>query len=148
MLCVLPFFYAMVPMAVVFSIFVFETKRSTTDAYSQAFTLVNADFWTAFGAIIVIGIIYFVGGNVFTFVASLYTMVGTGIFAGEIDPADLNSFSADPILIILTLINTFFQLLLNSIIVIGGAVIYFHLHEKTSFTGTYDRISEIGKIED
>ena len=143
MLCVLPFFYAMVPMAVVFSIFVFETKRSTTDAYSQAFTLVNADFWTAFGAIIVIGIIYFVGGNVFTFVASLYTMVGTGIFAGEIDPADLNSFSADPILIILTLINTFFQLLL-----IGGAVIYFHLHEKTSFTGTYDRISEIGKIED
>ncbi|MDB9782520.1 hypothetical protein OAE03_01950 [Winogradskyella sp.] len=148
MLCVLPFFYAMVPMAVVFSIFVFETKRSTTDAYSQAFTLVNADFWTAFGAIIVIGIIYFVGGNVFTFVASLYTMVGTGIFAGEIDPADLNSFSADPILIILTLINTFFQLLLNSIIVIGGAVIYFHLHEKTNFTGTYDRISEIGKIED
>ena len=81
MLCVLPFFYAMVPMAVVFSIFVFETKRSTTDAYSQAFTLVNEDFWTAFGAIIVIGIIYFVGGNVFTFVASLYTMVGTGIFA-------------------------------------------------------------------
>ncbi|MEN8885540.1 MAG: hypothetical protein ABF246_04060 [Winogradskyella sp.] len=148
MLCVLPFFYAMVPMAVVFSIFVFETKRSTTDAYSQAFTLVNADFWTAFGAIIVIGIIYFVGGNVFTFVASLYTMVGTGIFDGEIDPADLNSFSADPILIILTLINTFFQLLLNSIIVIGGAVIYFHLHEKTNFTGTYDRISEIGKIED
>ena len=48
-LCFFPALYAMVPMAIVFSIFVFETRQSATDAYSKSFNLVNVDFWTAFG---------------------------------------------------------------------------------------------------
>ena len=41
MLCVLPVLYAMIPMAIVFSIYVFEPKRSTTDAFSKSFKLAN-----------------------------------------------------------------------------------------------------------
>lgn len=147
-LCILPVFYAMVPMAVAFSIFVFESNRSATDAYSESFKLVNIDFWTAFGSFLVLGIIYYILGLVFSVPTVIYTFISSGIFSGEIDPSDLNSFSADPVLIVLNVLNTFFQFLLNIILVIGGAVIYFHLHEKTNFTGTYERINEIGQIEE
>lgn len=148
MLCVFPVLYAMVPMAIVFSIYVFEPRRSSSDAFSQSFNLVKIDFWTAFGAFIVLGIIYYILGMIFSIPSVIYTIIGTGIFSGEIDPADMSSFSQDPILIFLNVLNTLFQFLLNTILVVGGAVIYFHLHEKTNFTGTYDRINEIGKIED
>ncbi|MFK7834519.1 MAG: hypothetical protein AB8B52_14700 [Winogradskyella sp.] len=147
-LCIFPVFYAMVPMAIVFSIFVFEPKRSWSDAYSQSFTMVNIDFWTAFGSFFVLGIIYYLLGLVFSIPTVIYTLISTGIFSGEIDPSNLSSFSADPVIIVLNVLNTFFQFVLNLILVVGGAVIYFHLHEKTNFTGTYDRINEIGKIED
>ncbi|NRD22741.1 hypothetical protein HNV10_05785 [Winogradskyella litoriviva] len=148
MLCVLPVLYVMVPMAIVFSIYVFEPRRSSSDAYSQSFSLVNIDFWTAFGAFIVLGIIYYVLGMVFSIPSVIYAIIGTGIFSGEVDPGDMSSFAQDPIVIFLNVLNTFFQFLLNIILMVGGAVIYFHLHEKTNFTGTYDRINEIGKIEE
>ncbi len=148
MLCVFPVLYAMVPMAVVFSIYVFESRRSATEAFSQSFNLVNIDFWTAFGSFLVLGIIYYIIGIVFSLPTVIYTLASSGIFSGEVDPADLSSFSADPIIIFLNVLNTFFQFALNIILVVGSAVIYFHLHEKTNFTGTYDRINEIGKIEE
>lgn len=148
LLCFFPVLYVMVPMAIVFSIYVFESKRSTSDAFSQSFTLVNTDFWTAFGAFIVLGIIYYILSMIFSIPTVIYTLISTGIFSGEVDPANLGAFSQDPILIFLNVLNTFFQFLLNIILIVGGAVIYFHLHEKTNFTGTYDRINEIGKIED
>jgi hypothetical protein len=148
MLCFLPALYTMIPMAVVFSIFVFEARRSASDAYSQSFNLVNADFWTAFGSFLVLGIIFYILGMIFSIPTIIYTLLKTGVFSGEIDPSELNSFTADPIIILLNVLNYFFQFLLNIILVVGSAVIYFHLHEKTNFTGTYDRISEIGKIEE
>ena len=148
MLCFFPVLYVMVPMAVVFSIYVFEPRRSATDAFSQGFSLVNIDFWTAFGSFLVLGIIYYILGLVFSIPTIIYTLSSSGIFSGEVDPADISSLSADPIIIFLNVLNTFFQFLLNLILVVGGAVIYFHLHEKTNFTGTYDRINEIGKIEE
>ncbi|MBU2928212.1 hypothetical protein [Winogradskyella psychrotolerans] len=148
MLCFIPVLYAMIPMAIVFSIYVFEPKRSTSDAFSQSFTLANADFWTAFGVFIVLGIIYYILIMVFSIPSVIYALVSSGVFSGEIDPANLNTFSADPVIIVLNVFNTFFQFLLNIILMVAGAVIYFHLHEKVNFTGTYDRISEIGKTED
>ncbi|WP_179352006.1 hypothetical protein [Winogradskyella vidalii] len=147
MLCVLPVLYAMVPMAIVFSIYVFQPKMSTSDAFSQSFKLVNIDFWTAFGAFIVFGIIYYILGMVFSVPTVIYTLISTGIFSGEVDPVQIGAFSQDPILIFLNVLNTFFQFLLNLILVVAGAMIYFHLHEKTHYTGTYDRINEIGNTE-
>ncbi|MFP4846417.1 hypothetical protein [Winogradskyella sp. PE311] len=148
MLCLLPILYMMVPMAVAYSIYVFETRRSATDAYSQSFSLVNADFWTAWGSFIVLFILYYVLALVFSVPSTIYAMLGTGILSGEIDPANLDSFGQDPVIIVLSVIQSFFQTVFNIILVVGGAVIYFHLYEKTNFTGTYERISEIGKIEE
>ncbi len=147
-LCFLPVLYVMIPMAIVFSIYVFEARTSSSEAFSKSFTLANKDFWTAFGAFLVLGIIYYALGLVFSIPTILYSIIGSGVFSGEIDPADLSSFSADPVVILLNVLNTVFQFLLNLILVIGGAIIYFHLNEKTNFTGTYNRINEIGKLED
>lgn len=148
LLCLLPALYFMVPMAVIYSIYVFEKRTSVTDAYSKSYSLVNADFWTAWGSILVLGIIYFVVIYVFAIFSSIYTMAGTGILSGEVDPADFEELGRDPVLILLSIIQTIVQLFLNLILIVGGATIYFHLHEKTTFTGTYERISEIGKTED
>ncbi|EDP70321.1 hypothetical protein FBALC1_06178 [Flavobacteriales bacterium ALC-1] len=147
-LCLLPVLYAMVPMAVVFSLYVFEPRNSVTDAYSKGFNLVNVDFWTAWGSYIVLFIIYYIVIIVFALPSTLYAMINTGIISGEVDPANLENFGRDPILILLSIFQGFVQILLNIILIVGGAVIYFHLHEKSTFTGTYERISEIGKIEE
>jgi hypothetical protein len=142
-LCVLPALYAMVPMAIVLSIYVFETRRSATDAYAHSFSLINEDFWTAFGTFLVLGIIFYALSMVISVPTIIYTYVKMGIFSGEVDPANMLDF-VDPIYILLNVINSLFQFFLNFILVIGGAVIYFHLNEKRNFTGTYDRISNIG----
>ncbi len=148
LLCFLPVLYAMVPMAVVYSIYVFEPNSSVIDVYSKSYNLVNADFWITFAVYLVLFIIYYIIIFVFALPTTVLTMIGTSVFSGEIDPADLTDFTQNPILILLNLAQTFFQTLVNLILVIGGVLIYFHLHEKTTFTGTYDRISKIGQSKD
>ncbi|WP_353777707.1 hypothetical protein [Winogradskyella sp. 3972H.M.0a.05] len=144
LICVLPVFYAMIPMAVVFSIYVFETRQSATDAYSKSFNLVNQDFWIAFGAFIILGILFYIINMVFSLPAVIYTYAKMGVFSGEIDPSSFDTL-VDPVYIFLNVLSQIVQYLLNLILVIGGAVIYFHLNEKKNFTGTYERISEIGE---
>lgn len=142
-LCILPVFYAMVPMAIVFSIYVFERQRGATDAYSHSFYLVNEDFWLALGTIIVLGLIFYALNMVIAIPTLIYTYAKMGIFSGEIDPANFDTFT-DPIYILLNVIGTLFQFLLSFIITVGGAIIYFHLNEKRNFTGTYESINSIG----
>lgn len=142
-LCFLPIFYAMVPMVIVFSIYVFERRRGATDSYSHSFYLVNEDFWLSLGTIIVIGLIFYALTMVFTVPTLIYTYAKMGIFSGEIDPTNMDSL-IDPIYIFLQVLSSLFQLLLGLIITIAGAVIYFHLNEKRNFTGTYEEISNIG----
>ncbi len=146
-LCILPVFYVMVPMLIVFSIYVFETERSATDAYSHSFYLVNEDFWLSLGTIIVLGIIFYILNLVFAVPTLIYTYAKMGIFSGEFDPADMGNF-VDPVYIALNVLGTFIQYILNIILVVGGALIYFHLNEKRNFTGTYERINSIGNTED
>lgn len=147
MLCILPVFYVMVPMFIAFGIYVFETKRGATDAYSYSYHLVNEDFWLTIGSMIVIFILMYVLSLVFSIPAAIYTYAKMGIFSGEIDPQSLNSF-VDPVYILLNIVSTLFSILLNLIPIIASALLYFHLNEKRNFTGTYERISNIGKIED
>ncbi len=147
MLCGLPVLYAMVPMAVAFSIYIFNPRKSVTDAYSDSFYLVNQDFWLVFGTWIVLGIIYYIISFVFSLPTVLYSFIKVGISANEIDPADLSNFS-DPFYVFLNVLSSFVQFLVNIIMVIGGAFCYFHLNEKKNFTGTYERIGRIGENPD
>lgn len=146
-LCFFPVLYAMVPMFIVFSIYVFENRRGATDAYSYSFYLINEDFWLALGSIIVLFILMYVLSLVFSIPSVIYTYAKMGIFSGEIDPESLNSL-VDPVYILLNVLSTLFSILLNLISIIASALLYFHLNEKRNFTGTYERITNIGKIEE
>ncbi len=143
LLCVLPVFYVMVPMMIALSIYVFQPKRGATDAYSHSFYLVNEDFWLSLGTIVVLGIIFYVLNFVFSLPTLIYTYAKMGVFSGEIDPANFGSMT-DPVYILINVLATLFQYLLNLILIVGGAFIYFHLNEKRNFTGTYERINSIG----
>ncbi|MCF6295102.1 MAG: hypothetical protein L3J25_05385 [Flavobacteriaceae bacterium] len=145
MLCFLPVLYFMVPMAVMFSIFVFEGK-DVSDSFSYSFKLIKDNYWITLLTIIVIGLIVTVAGYVFGLPAGIYSMVKMGIFSGEIDPANMNSF-IDPVYIVLNILNYLANFLLNLISIIGSAFIYFNLNEKMNFTGTLERIESIGKNE-
>lgn len=142
-LCILPVFYVMVPMFIVFCVFVFEKKRSATDAYSYSFYLVNEDFWITIALILVLGILVYILSIIFSLPAIIYIYAKMGIFSGEIDPSSLGSFN-DPFSIVLNVISTLFQILLNIVTIVASAFVYFNLNEKRNFTGTYERISNIG----
>jgi len=145
MLCFLPVFYFMVPMAVIFSIFVFE-KKDVSDSFNYSFTLIKDQYWITLLTIIVIGIVVAVAGYAFGLPASIYSLVKMGVFSGEIDPANMNSI-VDPVYIVLNMISYLASFLLNIISIIGSAFIYFNLNEKANFTGTYERIESLGKNE-
>jgi hypothetical protein len=144
LMCFLPVLYAMIPMAVVFSIYVFEPRKTVTEAYSDSFYLVNQDFWLSWGAFVVLGIIYYIISVVFSIPAMIYSFVKIGVTASEIDPSDMGSF-VDPFYIFLNVLSSLVQFILNIVMITGGALIYFHLNEKKNFTGTYERISQIGQ---
>ncbi|MBR9756667.1 MAG: hypothetical protein GYB39_01170 [Algicola sp.] len=144
MLCLLPVFYFMVPMFVVFSIYVFENKNAS-DAYSYSYTLIKEDFWGTWVTIFVLGLIISVAGYAFSLPAGIYSLIKTGIFSGEIDPATMNESFTDPIYIVLNLFSYLFKFILNLVLTVGGVFVYFNLNEKKNFTGTMERIDSIGK---
>jgi hypothetical protein len=71
-----------------------------------------------------------------------------GIFSGEIDAEGMMDIFKDPIYILLNVISTLAQFLLNLISIIAGVFIYFNLNEKKNFTGTYERIDSLGEIRE
>ncbi|MFD2824323.1 hypothetical protein ACFS5M_11635 [Lacinutrix iliipiscaria] len=146
LICCLPVFYVMVPMYVVFCIYVFENKDATT-AYSYSFSLIKSEFWITFATIIVIGIIAMIASYALDIPASIYSILKMGVFSGEIDPANMKDF-IDPVYILLNVLSYLFKFLLNLILTVSAALIYFNLNERQNFTGTFERIQSLGKTED
>jgi hypothetical protein len=144
--CVLPILYFMVPMFLVFCIYVFE-RKDATGAYSDSFALIKGEFWMTLATIIVIGIIVMIASYAFGMPAAIYSIVKMGIFSGEIDPANMQDF-IDPVYIFLNVISYLFKFLLNLILTVSSAFVYFNLNEKLNFTGTFERIQSIGKTEE
>lgn len=142
MLCFLPVFYLMVPMFVVFSVYVFEEK-DVSDSYSYSFSLIKDEFWMTFFTIIIMYIIIAIAGYAFSLPASLYSIIKMGTFSSEFDPADMKSFF-DPIMILLNILSYLFQYTLNLILIVSAALVYFNLNEKKNFTGTFEQIESIG----
>lgn len=146
MLCFLPVLYFMVPMALVFSILVFE-KKDVSDSFSYSFKLIKDEFWMTFITIIVVAIIVLIATYAFSLPASIYSMMKMGLFSGEIDPTNFGSF-IDPIDIALNIIASLFQFLLSLISIVASAFIYFNLNEKKNFTGTFEQINSLGKPQE
>ncbi|MCH7525026.1 MAG: hypothetical protein IIC74_08460, partial [Bacteroidetes bacterium] len=123
-LCFLPFIYFIVPMTIMFSVFVFE-KKDISDSFSYSFKLIKGEYWITLLTIIVVGIIVAVTGYAFGLPAGIYGLIKVGIFSGEIDPTNMDSI-VDPIYIILNLINYLANFLLNIISIIASVFIYFN----------------------
>lgn len=147
MLCFIPGIYLYPPLMLSFSILVFDHK-SVTDAFSYSFTLIKSNWWATFGTLFIIGLIIGIIGYVFNIPAAIYLWVKMGVFSGAMDAESVNGGFADPIYILLNLLSLSLQFMLNLVSVTAAALIYFHLNEKKNFTGTYERIENLGKSSD
>lgn len=144
-LCCLPVLYFMIPMIIVLPIYVF-TKNNAIDSYGDSYNLINEDLLmtgvTVFLFCLVLGIIAYS----FALPIVMYSYMKMGVFSGEFDPVNMNSF-VDPVYIALNVLSTFFQFLLNLILLISSVFIYFNLNEKKNFTGTFEQIDALGNTK-
>ena len=142
--CIIPGVYLYVPLMLAFSVMVYN-KMGASDAYSYSFKLVKDEWWMTFATFFVIGIIVVVASYAFAIPTAIYQWMKMGIFSGEMDAENMMDVFRDPIYILLNVIGTMAQFLLNLISVIAGVFIYFNLNEKKNFTGTYERIENLGQ---
>ena len=142
--CFVPGIYLAVPLSLSFSIMVFMNK-GVGESYNYGFTLVKDEWWMTFATLFVVGIIVGITGYAFSLPAVIYQYAKMGIFSGEMDAISMTNSFVDPIYLILNMIGTLAQLLLNIISIVAGALIFFNLNEKKNFTGTFERIQNLGK---
>ena len=145
--CFIPGIYLYVPLALSFSIMVFNQK-DVTDSYQYSFTLVKDNWWITFATLIVIGIIVSIASYAFSVPTAIYTWIKMGVFSGAVDAESVSSIGFDPVYIILNVLSAAVQFLLNMITVVASVFIYFNLNEKKNFTGTYEIIDNLGKSEE
>ncbi len=142
--CFIPGIYLAVPLSLSFSIMIFMNK-SVGESYNYGFTLVKDEWWITFATLFIIGIIVGIAGYAFNLPAVIYQYGSMGIFSGEMDATSLSGNFVDPVYLILNMIGTLAQMLLNIISIVAGAFIFFNLNEKKNFTGTFERIQNLGK---
>ncbi len=145
--CIIPGIYLWVPLSLAFSILVFD-KKGVSESFSYSFTLVKDEWWITFATLFVIIIIVGIASYAFAIPGVIYSYAKMGILSGEVDPESIMGVYQDPILLLLSMISTLAQFLLNLISVIAGTFIYFNLNEKKNFTGTYERIQNLGQTSE
>lgn len=121
-------------------------NKSVTDAFQYGFTLIKDNWWVTFAALLVLGIIIGIIGYVFQIPAVIYLWIKMGVFSGEMD-AESMSGVFDPIYIFLNLLAYMVQFILQTVSLVAAAFIFFDLNEKKNFTGTMERIQNLGKKE-
>ncbi|MGB7394249.1 MAG: hypothetical protein WA913_07650 [Pricia sp.] len=145
MFCIVPGVYLYVPLSLAFAILVFNQK-SVSEAFGYSFTLVKDYWWNTFACLFVVGIIVMVASYAFALPAQIYSLVKVGIWSGEVDAESITF--VDPVSILLGIISTLAQFFMNIISVVASVFIYFDLNEKKNFTGTYERIKNLGGSTD
>lgn len=146
-ICCVPGIYLWVPLALSFSVLVFD-QMDATDSYGHSFKLVKDEWWITFATLVVIIIIVSIASYAFAIPTAIYQYAKMGILSGEVDAENMGEIFQDPIYLFLNMISALAQFLLNLISVIAGAFIYFNLNEKKNFTGTYERIQGLGETPD
>ncbi len=144
MLCIIPGVYLYVPLALSFSIMVFDQKGAT-EAFGDSFGLVKNEWWMTFATLFTIGIIVMIASYAFSIPSTIYTYARMGILSGEMDAVGFTENLFDPIAIVLGIISLLAQFFLSVISLVAGALIYFNLNEKKNFTGTFERIQGLGE---
>lgn len=144
MICLIPGIYLWVPLSLSFSIMVYN-GLGASDSFSYSFTLVRDYWWITFATLLVIVIIVAIASYAFAIPSMIYQWMKMGIFSGEMDAENMMDVFQDPIYILFNMISTLAQFLLNIISIVAGVFIYFNLNEKKNFTGTYERIKNLGE---
>ena len=143
MFCLIPGIYLAVPLSVYFAILVF-LKKDTMESYQYSFTLIKENWWITFATLFVIYIIVAVASYAFSLPTIIYSWIKMGVFSGEMDAENFNVFN-DPIYLLLNLLSTLVQFLMNLIFLVSTSLIFFNLNERKNFTGTFERIESLGK---
>ena len=117
------------------------------EAYQYGFTLIKDNWWTTFATLLVLLIIIGVIGYIFQIPAVIYLWIKMGVFSGEIDAESMTDIF-DPVYLILNLLAYLVQFVLQTVTLVASAMIFFDLNEKKNFTGTFERIQNIGKSEE
>lgn len=140
--CLIPGIYFGVVLATSFSIMVME-KRDITDSISYCFKLIKGEWWITFATLLVIVILYYFIALIFQVPQYVYFFARTFISNTEIsgDPSEL----FDWVYVALSSLGIIAQYLLQTIVVIATAFVYFNLNEKKHHTGTLKTIESIGK---
>jgi len=142
-LCVLPIVYISVVLSLAMPIMVFESK-SIGETISHSFTLIKGEWWNTFGVVLVIGILVSMLGFVFSIPSLIYQLISMGVSISNEDPTAILGILEDPIYLILNLIAYFGKFLFYSVTLIASAFIYFDLNEQKHFTGTFEKIENLG----
>ena len=142
--CLVPGIYFAVVLAASFSIMVME-KRDITDSIGYSFKLIKGEWWITFATLLVIGIIYYIIALIFQVPQYIYFFARAFTSSTEIsgDPGEM----FDWIYVALSSMGMMVQYLLQTIVVIATALIYFNLNERKHHTGTLETIESIGKRE-
>ncbi|GLU45513.1 hypothetical protein [Allomuricauda sp. NBRC 101325] len=141
--CFIPGIYLAVPLSISFATLVF-LKKDVMESYNYSFTLIKENWWITFATLLVIYIIVVVASYAFSLPTVIYMWIKMGIFSGEMDAENFNLFN-DPVYLILNVFSTLIQFLMNIILLVSTAFIFFNLNEKKNFTGTFERIDNLGK---
>lgn len=142
-LCVIPGIYLAVPLSISFAILVF-LKKDAMESYQYSFTLIKENWWITFATLFVIYIIVAIASYAFSLPSVIYMWIKMGVFSGEMDAESMNVFN-DPVYLILNIMSTLVQFLMNIIFLVATSLIFFNLNEKKNFTGTFERIENLGK---
>ncbi|PQB04649.1 hypothetical protein [Aureitalea marina] len=142
--CLIPGIYFAVVLASTFSIMIME-KRDITDSIGYSFKLIKGEWWITFATLLVVGILYYIIALIFQVPQYLYFFVRAFTSSAEIsgDPGEM----FDWIYVALSSIGMMAQYLLQTIMVVATALVYFNLHERKFHTGTLETIESIGKRE-
>lgn len=144
MLCFFPGVYLAIVIATTYAIHVIEQK-GVSDSISYSFQLIKGEWWSTFATLLVLGIVYYIVLMIFQVPQYIYFFI-KGITMNETlsgNPADMFDWGYT----VLSSIGVVAQYLLQSIMVIATAFIYYHLNEKKNFTGTMETIDAIGNRE-
>jgi len=144
MLCCIPGIYLWVPLSLAFSIMVFD-QMGVSEAFSESFKLVKDHWFMTFATLLIMFIIWYVASLAFSIPGTIYSYAKMGILSGELDAESMMNAFQDPIYIFFNMLATIAQFMLNIITLVAGALIYFNLNEHKNFTGTYERIQNLGK---
>ena len=142
MLFLIPGIYVSVPLSIATAALIFK-QQNIAESLTEGFNLVKSNWWMSFLSLVFIWIIVYVISLIFQLPLIIYTFVKAFTSVSEGSAADMSEMF-DWVYILLSIISSLVQYIFYTIIPIGVAFLYFHLNEKKNFTGTYERIDNLG----